>query len=87
LSNLRRNYGIKQVNLFGSYADGRATEDSDIDLLVEYHQTPSLLKLLGFKNRMQDELKKTVDVVRYPISPDNLYYRNFKIGKKIPLYG
>jgi len=36
---------------------------------------------------MQDELKKTVDVVRYPISPDNLYYRNFKIGKKIPLYG
>lgn len=84
---MRRNYGIKQVNLFGSYADGRATEDSDIDLLVEYHQTPSLLKLLGFKNRMQDELKKTVDVVRYPISPDNLYYRNFKIGKKIPLYG
>ena len=80
-------YNIKRVNLFGSYAEGRATDNSDIDLLVEYHQTPSLLKLLGFKNRMQDALKKTVDIVRYPINQDNLYYRNFKIGKEIPLYG
>jgi predicted nucleotidyltransferase len=56
-------------------------------LLIEYHQTPSLLKLLGFKNRMQDELKKTVDVIRYPINSNNLYYRNFKIGKEVPLYG
>ena len=80
-------YNIKRVNLFGSYAEGTATNRSDIDLLVEYHQTPSLLKHLGFKNRMEDELKKHVDVLRYPINRNHLYYKNFKIGKEIPLYG
>ena len=29
-----RNYGVKRVMLFGSYARGEATEDSDIDLHV-----------------------------------------------------
>ena len=29
-------YPIKSVSLFGSYADGNANEDSDVDLLVEF---------------------------------------------------
>ena len=32
-----KQYGVKAVFLFGSYARGEAREDSDIDLLVDVH--------------------------------------------------
>ena len=28
-------YGIKRMHFFGSYARGEATEDSDVDLLID----------------------------------------------------
>ena len=31
-------YGAKSLGLFGSYAQGRNTADSDIDLLVEFEE-------------------------------------------------
>ena len=36
-----KKYGIKAVFLFGSYAKGTATEDSDIDLLIDTAVPPS----------------------------------------------
>ena len=35
---LRADYELKSVSLFGSYANGSATEKSDLDLLVEFEQ-------------------------------------------------
>ena len=32
---IARSYGVKRIYLFGSYAKGNATENSDVDLLVE----------------------------------------------------
>ena len=38
-------YPIKRVDLFGSYANGHAREDSDVDFLVEFSESPvSLFK-------------------------------------------
>ena len=34
---LQKKYPIAQIGLFGSYARGEATEDSDIDILVEFN--------------------------------------------------
>lgn len=31
-------YGVKQIGLFGSYVHGEATENSDIDLLVDINK-------------------------------------------------
>jgi predicted nucleotidyltransferase len=55
-------YGVKSVSLFGSYANGEANEDSDIDLVVE------LEKPLGFRRgrmciEIESELGKPVDVI------------------------
>ena len=33
---LRDLFGVKRIGLFGSFADGTAREDSDIDILVEF---------------------------------------------------
>ena len=32
---IAQSYGVRKLYLFGSYAKGNATEESDIDLLVE----------------------------------------------------
>ena len=60
-----RNYGVKRVMLFGSYARGKATEDSDIDLHVYCGDIRGLFKLSGFRLDLVDALGKEVDVVTH----------------------
>jgi len=35
---LRKKYGVKRVGLFGSYSRDEATEESDIDILVDFER-------------------------------------------------
>lgn len=59
----QQKYEIEQIGLFGSYARGdEAKEDSDIDIFVK--MKPSLFKLVGLKQQIEEDLKKQVDVVR-----------------------
>ena len=60
---IARDYGIKRIYLFGSYAKGKANEDSDIDLLVEKGKPMSLIHLSGMKQRVEDALQLSVDLV------------------------
>ncbi|MEX2345447.1 MAG: nucleotidyltransferase domain-containing protein [Balneolaceae bacterium] len=57
-------YGVKKIGLFGSYAEGKNNEQSDIDIVVELIQ-PDLLILIGIKQHIQEKLGKKVDIVRY----------------------
>ncbi len=61
-------YGIEEIWLFGSYARGDATEESDVDLLVRYKQGLGL-KFVGFVCDLEDELGLHVDV----LTIDDLY--------------
>ena len=56
-------YGLKRIYLFGSFAKGTANEDSDIDLLIEKGKPMSLLKLSGFRQDVEEKMKRSVDVV------------------------
>ena len=77
-------YPIKSVAYFGSYAEGRQTEESDLDLLVEFHERPiSLLVQISFKHEMEDELNIPVDVVATPISKDSI----LEIERTVHVYG
>ncbi|MDR0979976.1 MAG: nucleotidyltransferase domain-containing protein [Candidatus Nomurabacteria bacterium] len=80
-------YPVKSVRLFGSYADGTATEESDVDLLVELDDSASLGDLMAFQGEMKDLLKKPIDVVDYPIDYSRANYSNFRIKKEVLLYG
>ena len=51
------------IYLFGSYAKGKANENSDIDLLVEKGKPMSLLGLSGMRQRFEDALQLSVDLV------------------------
>ena len=37
---LERRYKVKLLELFGSYAKGSARKKSDLDILVEFYQSP-----------------------------------------------
>ena len=51
----------KKISLFGSYADGNANEDSDIDLLVEFlSSNVSLFTLYNIKYEIENKLHKEV---------------------------
>ena len=56
-------YGIKRVYLFGSYAKGTATEDSDVDLLIETGTKLTLLDLSGLRQDVSELLNLSVDIV------------------------
>jgi predicted nucleotidyltransferase len=56
---------VKKAALFGSIVRGEATEDSDIDLLIEFKGRKSLLDLVGLKLELQELLRRKVDVVTY----------------------
>lgn len=76
-------YPIKKAELFGSYTNGSSREDSDVDLLMEFH-TPhvSLLTLNSLKFRLEELLKTEVDVVHGPLEADSL----LEIDRRIPIY-
>lgn len=60
---LKRKYSVKSLYIFGSVARGDNKFDSDIDLLVEFSKTPSLLKIVNMENYISDLLQIKVDLV------------------------
>lgn len=56
-------YGVQSMSLFGSYARGDATEDSDVDFLIERGDIHDLLDYVGFINDLETVLECHVDVV------------------------
>lgn len=56
-------YGLRSVYLFGSYARGEATEDSDVDLLVEEGEELRGLVYFGMYDALCTALEKEVDMV------------------------
>lgn len=53
----------RRVAVFGSVARGDATEESDVDFLVEFEPGSSLLDLLRLQDELSETLGRRVDVV------------------------
>ncbi len=73
LDGLKPVYALRAVDIFGSYAEGRATAQSDLDLLVEF-ETPSvsLIRLNALKYDLEDALGLPVDVLHGPLPADSM---------------
>ncbi len=78
-----RDYPVKKIELFGSYAENRQTERSDVDLLVEFTSLAvSLLMIASLRNRLENSLGVSVDLVHAPIPEDSI----LEVGKRVTLY-
>lgn len=62
ISHLKRYDPIK-IGIFGSFARGDNKKDSDIDILVEFKETLSLLTLIKLENDLSEILGVKVDLV------------------------
>ena len=73
LQELKHAYALRTVSIFGSYAEGRATASSDLDLLVEFEQPAvSLIKMNSLKYALEDALGLPVDVIHAPLPANSM---------------
>ena len=63
VSPIAESYGIPAVWLFGSYARGEATENSDVDLLIDCGDISSGFLLGGLYIDLRDSLNRELDMV------------------------
>jgi len=54
---------VSYLGLFGSYAIGKQREDSDVDLLVDFNNTKSLLEKGKVLVELQNLFNRDVDLV------------------------
>ena len=82
-----KKYNIKNAYLFGSYAKGTATEDSDVDLLIDDGgNIRSLVELSGFRLDLIDELNGVdADVLTMDGMKEKFF--NFIKGDGVLVYG
>jgi predicted nucleotidyltransferase len=65
---VRRDFGVRRMALFGSTARGEAQDASDLDVLVEFEGEPTFLSFMGLKVFLEDQVGRKVDLV----TPDAL---------------
>jgi len=83
IKELAEQHGAKNIRIFGSYATGRATSASDLDLLVELEPGRDLLDLIGFKQAVEALAGIRVDVLtEQALSP---YLRERVLAEVRPL--
>ncbi len=56
-------HGVRSVQVFGSFATGKQTESSDLDLLVTLDPGRDLLDLIALKQELEEQIGLQVDVV------------------------
>ncbi|MBI2909227.1 MAG: nucleotidyltransferase family protein [Chloroflexi bacterium] len=59
---IEQHYKVKSLGVFGSYVRGEQRKRSDLDLLVEFHEAPSLLEFIGLEHYLGDLLGVKVDL-------------------------
>lgn len=60
---LLETYRLTRLGIFGSYARGEQTEESDIDILVDYEKAPTLWRLIELRDYLSELFAIKVDVV------------------------
>ena len=62
--NLKREYGLAKIGLFGSFARNEQKESSDVDVLIEVPEGAlSLVKYMKLKFFLEETLGRRVDLV------------------------
>ena len=60
---LAERYGVKNIGIFGSYVRGEQQKESDVDILVDFTGSISLLNFVHLENELSELLGVKVDLV------------------------
>lgn len=58
---MKKEFGVVKIALFGSYARGEQTTESDIDILIEL-KTQDFRRRMKIKHFLEDHLGKKIDI-------------------------
>lgn len=76
MPDLRETYHVKSLAVFGSYLHQNQHQESDLDLLVDFDETPTLFQFIRLENHLTEILDVKVDLVmKNALKP--------KIGKRV----
>ncbi len=76
LPELRKRYKVRSIGIFGSYVHDEQRKRSDLDILVEFSDAPSLFGFIEMEQYLSDLLGVKVDLVmKSALKP--------RIGKRI----
>lgn len=62
-----KEHKVTKAGIFGSYARGEEKKGSDVDILIEIHESVSIYGLIELKILLEKRLKKKVDLVEYSL--------------------
>jgi predicted nucleotidyltransferase len=57
-------FGIKQIQIFGSYARGEENSNSDIDIIVDISKAIGIYQFIGLKQDLEASLHKKIDLFK-----------------------
>jgi uncharacterized protein len=60
---LRRKFHVRYLGVFGSYVKGNPRKGSDLDVLVDFSEEPSLFEFIELENYLSSLLGVKVDLV------------------------
>jgi hypothetical protein len=60
---LKEKFLVKKIGVFGSYSRGEQRKGSDIDILVEFIDEPSLFKFMDLEDYLKKLLGTKIDLV------------------------
>jgi predicted nucleotidyltransferase len=60
---ITKKYPISRLGVFGSFAKGKATPESDVDVLVEFSEPVDFFAFIDVKDFLEAILKTRVDLV------------------------
>ncbi len=73
---LKERYKIRSLGLFGSHVRGEEKSESDVDILVEFEESPSLLNFIALERHLSELIGQKVELVmKSALKP--------RIGKRI----
>jgi predicted nucleotidyltransferase len=89
LADICSEFGVERLEVFGSFASGEADRNSDIDLLVTFHQGVKIgLGFVRLRRQLSDLMGREVDLHERASVEDspNKYFRKFALEQTEHLY-
>ena len=60
---LKKLYKVKKIGIFGSIVRGEQTENSDVDILVEFEEPISLFEFMDLEDFLTELIGRKIDLV------------------------
>ncbi|MFB6225984.1 MAG: nucleotidyltransferase family protein [Candidatus Paceibacteria bacterium] len=57
-----RKHDITKAGIYGSYARGNTSPDSDVDLLIDFNDRKNIFDLVGIEQELENKLNLAVDL-------------------------